>query len=171
VTCPLVVLVGAPGAGKTTIGALAAEALGVGFLDTDRVVEAEQQRTVAEIFIDSGEARFRALEAVAVLAALAAHDGVLALGGGAVLDISTRDALRRSGAPVVWLRVDLADAVERVGLARARPVLALNPRATLAQLLAARAPLYAEVATHTVETDARSPADIAAAVLDLIGEP
>ncbi len=170
-TCPLVVLVGAPGAGKTTIGALAAEALGVGFLDTDRVVEAEQQRTVAEIFIDSGEARFRALEAVAVLAALAAHDGVLALGGGAVLDISTRDALRRSGAPVVWLRVDLADAVERVGLARARPVLALNPRATLAQLLAARAPLYAEVATHTVETDARSPADIAAAVLDLIGEP
>jgi len=166
-----VVLVGAPGAGKTTIGALAAEALGVGFLDTDRVVEAEQQRTVAEIFIDSGEARFRALEAVAVLAALAAHDGVLALGGGAVLDISTRDALRRSGARVVWLRVDLADAVERVGLARARPVLALNPRATLAQLLAARAPLYAEVATHTVETDARSPADIAAAVLDLIGEP
>lgn len=165
------VLVGAPGAGKTTIGALAAEALGVGFLDTDRVVEAEQQRTVAEIFIDSGEARFRALEAVAVLAALAAHDGVLALGGGAVLDISTRDALRRSGARVVWLRVDLADAVERVGLARARPVLALNPRATLAQLLAARAPLYAEVATHTVETDARSPADIAAAVLDLIGEP
>jgi len=171
VTCPLVVLVGAPGAGKTTIGALAAEALGVGFLDTDRVVEAEQQRTVAEIFIDSGEARFRALEAVAVLAALAANDGVLALGGGAVLDISTRDALRRSGAPVVWLRVDLADAVERVGLARARPVLALNPRATLAQLLAARAPLYAEVATHTVETDARSPADITAAVLALIGEP
>ena|SRR5437764_1915903 len=159
---PVLVLVGAPGSGKTTVGGLVAQRLGVGFRDTDVDVEHTAGKTVADVFIDDGEAAFRSFEREAVAAALREHDGVLALGGGAVLDPATRDAL--TGHRVVWLEVGLADATKRVGLARERPVLALNPRATLAKLLAKRAPHYEAVADTRVHTDGRTPEDVAAEV-------
>jgi shikimate kinase len=159
-------LVGAPGAGKTSVGLLVAELLEVSFRDTDIDVERVAGKTVADIFFDDGEAAFRALERAAVDAALREHNGVLALGGGAVLDTTTRRSL--AAHRVVWLEVGLADASRRVGLARERPVLALNPRATLARLLAERTPYYEEVAGTRVPTDGREPAaiatDVAAAV-------
>lgn len=162
-TAPRLVLVGPPGAGKTTVGTAVADRLGVGFLDTDQLVEAEAGKTVADIFIEDGEERFRALEHAAVLQALTGHDGVLALGGGAVMDGRTRQALQE--ACVVALQVTLADAVARVGLARDRPLLLDSPRARIAAMLRDRAPLYDEVATRAVLTADRSPDDIATEIV------
>ncbi|WNV77472.1 shikimate kinase [Geodermatophilus sp. DSM 44513] len=160
---PVVVLVGPPSSGKTTVGTALAARLGLLLRDTDADVEATTGQRVADLFVDLGEPHFRALEERAVAAALTEHDGVLALGGGAVLSAATRERLAgytRAGGTVVWLDVDLASAAERVGLGRSRPVLGLNPRATLRVLLAARAPLYAEVATLTVPTGGRAPGEV-----------
>ena len=163
---PRVVLVGTMGAGKTTVGGLLAEAWGVGFRDTDQDVEATVGKSVQDIFVDSGEATFRALERDAVAAALADHDGVLALGGGAVLDEDTRAAL--AGRPVVFLRVGLSDAVKRVGLGSARPLLLGNVRGRIKALLDERTPIYEAVARWTVDTDGRTPEDVAAEVAKLV---
>jgi shikimate kinase len=160
VSGPAAVLVGPMGAGKTTVGELLAEALGVPFRDVDADIEATAGKPVSEIFVDDGEEHFRALERAAVAAALADFDGVLALGGGAILAPETRAALR--GHRVVYLSVELTDAIARVGLGAGRPLLAINPRATLRHLLAQRRPLYEEVATVTVKTDGRTPEDVAA---------
>lgn len=162
-TRPVLILVGPPGAGKTTVGARVAEQLGVPFRDTDRDVEATAGKPIADIFVDDGEPHFRGLERAAVTAALTEHDGVLALGGGAVLDAGTREQL--TGHRVVYLAVGAADAAKRVGLARDRPVLALNPRAQLRHLLAERRPLYESVATFTVATDDRNVCDVVAEVV------
>lgn len=146
---PVVVLVGAPGAGKSTVGRVLADALGVEFRDTDTDIEQGAGKPVSDIFVDDGESHFRVLETAAVAAALAEHDGVLALGGGAILDAGTRSLL--AGHRVVWLRIDVPAATRRVGLARDRPLLAMNPRAQLRQLLAARAQLYAAVASVVID--------------------
>lgn len=164
---PVLVLVGPPGAGKSTVGAVVARALGVGFRDTDDDVERVAGKPVAEIFVDDGEPVFRALERDAVAAALA-YDGVVALGGGAVLDPGTRERL--AGQQVVLLDVGLADAARRVGLNRDRPLLLGNPRAQLARMLDERRPLYVAVAAHVVATDGRSVDEVAAAVLALVAQ-
>jgi shikimate kinase len=150
---PLCVLVGAPGAGKTKLGRLLAAELGVSFRDTDHDVEKVAGKTVAEIFIADGEAAFRTLEADAVARAVTEHAGVLALGGGAVLDPATRELL--VGQPVVWLQVSLPVAAARTGMSSTpRPLLMGNLRGTLRKLLAARDPLYAQVARMVLDADA-----------------
>ncbi|MEX2289861.1 MAG: shikimate kinase [Mycobacteriales bacterium] len=155
---PVLVLVGPPGAGKSTVGRLLAERLGVGFRDTDADIVATAGKPIAEIFIDEGEEHFRALERMAVQQALQQHDGVLSLGGGAVLSEDSRRLL--SDHTVALLEVDLGNATGRVGLNRDRPVLALNPRAQLKMLLEQRMPLYREVATFAVDTNGRSAEDV-----------
>jgi shikimate kinase len=158
---PVCVVVGPPGSGKTTVGELVAAALGRPFRDTDADIEAVAGKPIPEIFIDDGEEHFRELERAAVAEALASFDGVLALGGGAILAPQTRERLR--GHTVLFLSVELADAASRVGLSGGgRPLLAINPRATLKHLLDKRRPFYEEVATVTVKTDGRTPEDIAA---------
>ncbi|MER7501602.1 shikimate kinase [Nonomuraea pusilla] len=153
------VLIGPPGSGKTTVGRLLAERLGVGFRDTDADVEAVAGKPVSDIFVEDGEERFRELEREAVRRALAEHEGVLSLGGGAVLNEETQALL--AGHTVVYLQVGLADAVQRVGLASARPLLVLNPRSQLKRLMEERRPVYERLAVLTVETDKREPADLA----------
>jgi shikimate kinase len=159
---PVLVLVGPPGAGKSTVGRLVADRLSVPFRDTDQDVEQTAGESVSEIFVTRGEAAFRELERGAVHNALVEHDGVLALGGGAVLDDATRSAL--TGHRVVYLEVDVSDATSRVGLNRDRPLLLGNPRGQLRELLAQRRPLYQAVATITVTTDGRTPEQVADAV-------
>ena len=167
-TGPVVVLVGAPASGKTTVGTAVAGLLRVAFRDTDADVEKDTGSSISDLFVDRGEQAFRALEEQAVARALTEHVGVLALGGGAVLSDDTRDRLRayvRGGGTVVWLEVDLPSAAKRAGLSRDRPLLNLNPRAVLRSLLEARTPLYREVATHTVPTGGREPAEVIADVV------
>jgi shikimate kinase len=163
---PVAVLVGPPGAGKTTVGAAVAALLGVPFADTDAMIEKRVGKPIPDIFFDDGEAYFRQVEAETVGSALTSFDGVLALGGGAVVNDATRAAL--AAYPVVFLSVELTDAVKRVGLGAGRPMLNVNPRATLKYLMDQRRPLYAEVATHTVATDGRTPEEIAAEVAALL---
>jgi shikimate kinase len=166
-TVPVVVLVGPMGAGKSTVGQLLAERLGVGYRDTDEDIVSEQGCTIAEIFVDEGEPAFRALEKQAVLRALAEHEGVLALGGGAILDEGTRAAL--AGLTVVYLSMDVEEAVRRTGLNAARPLLAVNPRRQWRELMEARRHLYEEVATVVVATDARTPEEVTQALLESTG--
>jgi len=156
------VLVGPPAAGKTTVGRLLAERLGVDFVDTDDLVVAAAGKPVGDIFVDDGEEAFRALEVAAVARALE-RDGVLALGGGAVLAAQTRERL--AGHPVVLLAASVPTSAGRVGLNRDRPLLLGNPRQQLRALLEARLPLYREVAMAAVDTDGRTPDEVADAVL------
>ena len=161
------VLVGPMGAGKSTVAGLLGDRWGLPVRDTDDDIVAAEGRSIAEIFVDSGEERFRALEAAAVADALATHDGVLAVGGGAVLDPNTRALL--TGHRVVFLRVGLTDAVKRVGLGTSRPLLLGNVRARIKALLDERTPIYESVATLVVDTDGRTPEEVADEVLAALG--
>lgn len=163
---PVVVLVGPPGAGKTAVGAALARRLGVDLHDTDRAIEAATRRSIADIFVEDGEPAFRALERAEVTRALAETTGVLALGGGAVMDPATRAVL--DGHRVVFLDVGIADAAKRIGFDRSRPLLAVNPRASWVALMKRRRPVYEAVATHAVDTAGRTPDDIAEEVARLL---
>ncbi len=163
---PSVVLVGSPGAGKSTVGRRVAEKLGVPFADTDVLIEAAAGMSVSDIFVTLGEDEFRALEAAAVAQALEEREGVLSLGGGAVLREETR--ARLANVRVVWLRVTASDAASRVGMNTARPLLLGNVRATLSSLLEQRNPVYAEVATDVVDTSGRSLREVTEEVLRVV---
>lgn len=163
---PSLVLVGSPGAGKSTVGRRVAEQLGVPFADTDALIEAAAGMSVSDIFVTLGEDEFRSLEAAAVAAALDEREGVLSLGGGAVLRPDTR--ARLTGTRVVWLRVTASDAASRVGMNTARPLLLGNVRATLSSLLEQRNPLYSEVATDVVDTSGRSLREVTEEVLRVV---
>ncbi|KOU52924.1 shikimate kinase [Streptomyces sp. WM6378] len=154
------------GSGKSTVGALLAERLGAPYRDTDADIVAAEGRAISDIFIEDGEPHFRALERDAVRTALAEHTGVLALGGGAILDADTRALLAPH--PVVYLSMDVEEAVKRVGLNTARPLLAVNPRRQWRELMDARRHLYTEVARAVVATDERTPEEVAQAVLDAL---
>lgn len=167
---PRIVLIGPPGSGKSSVGKRVARNLGIAWRDTDADVAAQAGKSISDIFIDDGEAAFRTLEKAAVATALAEHDGVLSLGGGAILDEDTQELLAQhgdNGAQVVFLDVSLAKAAPRVGLNRARPLLNSNPRQQWKALMDARRPIYERLATTTVLTDELNPDQVARAIAEL----
>lgn len=165
---PVVVLVGPPGAGKTTVAEGLAYELGVLFRDTDQDIEAREGMSVQDLFIDHGETHFRSLEEKAVAAALGDHDGVLALGGGAVLSAATRELLKLHR--VIFLDVGLTAAVARVGMNANRPLLLGNVRSTMKNLMDQRRPLYTSCARFTIVTDDLDAAEVTGRALALIEE-
>jgi shikimate kinase len=161
---PKVVLVGLPGSGKSTTGRRLAKILAVAFADSDDLVEKQTGRRVRDIFAESGEAEFRRIEAETVSAALSGFDGVLALGGGALTTPGTRDTLQTTGVAVVLLQAPLTALNRRVGDGHTRPLLADDPPSRLATLFEQREPLYRAAATLVIDTERRTPGQVAAAI-------
>ena len=157
------VLVGVPGAGKSTVGKLLASELNLDFVDTDEVIEARAGKTVSEIFINDGEAVFRTLEAGVIAEELENDSTVLSLGGGALGSEQTRQRL--AGHIVIWLQTSLSQAVARVGMNRNRPLLLGNVRGQLAELMTAREPVYRDAASIIIDTSDLSPAEVVAAII------
>jgi shikimate kinase len=167
---PKAVLVGLPGSGKTTIGRRLSKALGVGLLDTDVAIEQRTGRSIADIFATDGEQEFRRIEEEVVRAALADHDGVLSLGGGAVTSPGVCEAL--SGHTVVYLEISAQEGVRRTGGNTVRPLLAGPDRAEKYRaLMAKRVPLYRRVATIRVDTNRRNPGAVARQILSRLQAP
>jgi shikimate kinase len=161
---PRAVLVGLPGTGKSTTGRRLAKILVVPFADSDDLVETAQGRSVVTIFAESGEPAFRVVEATVIRSALQDFDGVLALGGGALVDPDTRSAVAAAGVPVVLLRAGLSTLADRIGDARTRPLLAKDTPGKLAALADEREPVYTSIATLTIDTDDRTPGQVAAQI-------
>lgn len=165
---PRVVLVGLPGSGKSSTGRALAARLEVDFVDTDELIERAVGRPVTEIFAELGEPAFRAAEAEAVASALDGFHGVVALGGGAILGAETRRVLLDSGVPVVLLHTSMSALVKRIGDGSGRPLLAGSPVSRLAELASQRDAYYRSVARLAVDTDGRTPDQVAVAIVDLL---
>ena len=167
---PKAVLVGLPGSGKSTIGRRLAKALGVGLLDTDAAIEQQTGRSIAEIFATDGEQEFRRIEEQVVRTALADHDGVLSLGGGAVTSPGVCDAL--AGHTVIYLEIGAREGVRRTGGTAVRPLLAGGNRGEkYRDLMAQRVPLYRRVATIRVDTNRRNPGAVVRNILSRLQVP
>ncbi|MFC9256569.1 shikimate kinase [Amycolatopsis thailandensis] len=161
---PRAVIIGPPGSGKSTVGPALAARLGLAFRDSDDDIVASAGKPITDIFAEEGEPAFRALEEKMVAQALAEHEGVLSLGGGAPITPGTRERL--AGHTVIFLNVGMAAGVQRAGLSTARPLLAgVNPRATYKALLDARLPVYREVAAFEIETDRLTADEVVEAAL------
>jgi shikimate kinase len=167
---PRAVLVGLPGSGKSTIGRRLARALELTFLDTDAAIEEKTGRTIADLFAKDGESEFRRIEEEVVRAALADHDGVLALGGGAITTAGVRDAL--AGHTVIYLEINAAEGVRRTSGSTVRPLLAgPDPGKKYRALMADRAPLYRRVATLRINTNRRNPGAVVRHIVGRLENP
>jgi shikimate kinase len=165
---PRVILIGPPGAGKSSVGKSLARLLQEEFVDTDVVIAARENKSISEIFVDQGEPYFRKVEEEVLLDVLKNHKGVLSLGGGAPLSSSAQSAIKESGSNVIFLDVSLAAAAPRVGFNRDRPLLLGNPRAQWQELMNTRRPIYESLAQHQVVTDKLSPTQAANAIVTLL---
>ena len=154
-----IVLIGVPGAGKTTVGSILARKLGRDFIDTDQKIEEISGKTISEIFIQDGEAIFRATEKDVIEQSIAKGNSVISLGGGALMNSDTRELVKTQR--TIWLQTGLAQAVDRIGMNRNRPLLLGNVRGQLADLMAAREPFYIECAHEVVDTNELSADQVA----------
>ena len=164
----LVILLGAPGAGKSTVGALLAKNLKLAFVDTDKVIEEISGKSVSQIFVDDGEDRFRALELEVLENQLSATDTVLSLGGGAPISPTAQVLLKNSKSVKIFLDVSLSVAAPRVGFNRDRPLLLGNPRAQWQSLLDLRRPIYEDVADHCIKVDTLKANAIVSQIVEMI---
>jgi shikimate kinase len=149
-----VVLIGPPGAGKSTIGKILAQKMQRDFIDTDHLIEETTGKKIADIFLIDGEVEFRRIERDVVLASIKKEGYVISLGGGSVLDSEVETALSKM-AEVVFLDVSISNAAPRVGFNRERPLLLGNPRQQWISLMEKRRPIYERIATRRISTDNR----------------
>ncbi len=163
---PRAILIGAPGSGKTTVGELLAAILGLPFADSDQLVEIGHGQSVPDIFINHGESVFREWEHAVITSALHTCEGVLSLGGGAVMDERTAKEIHDSGAPIFWLHVSSSVAFRRAGLSAPRPLLVGNVRANLVSLLETRTPIYERLATHRIDANSLDAQQLAQQIAD-----
>jgi len=163
-----VILFGPPGAGKSTVGRSLSKLLSSAFSDTDHLIEERAGKKISEIFVDDGEASFRSLEADVVSQALDEDFGVLALGGGSVMNPLVERKIAEHPAMKVFLDVGIAQAAPRIGFNQDRPMLLVNPRQTWIALMRDRRPVYERLADLTVSTDSKKAADVAAEILSEI---
>ncbi len=160
----IAVLIGSPGSGKSTVGEALARRLDTDLLCTDTEIERRAGKPISDIFLQEGEEHFRALEREVVAEGLRSWEGVIAVGGGAVLNEETRKELVDHH--VVYLQVDFGEAAKRVGMDVARPLLSGNPRTQLRRLLNERLPVYESLASVTVPTTEYHPEEIVDAIVE-----
>lgn len=158
---PRAILIGPPGAGKSTVGKALAKRLNVEFADTDHLIEERAGKKIAEIFVEDGEPRFRELEVQIVEESLSTVEGILALGGGAVMSARTQELLDAVRSKVILLEVSISQAAPRVGFNKERPLLAINPRQQWQALYEKRLPTYQRLAGFAISTDSKKPQEVA----------
>jgi shikimate kinase len=160
-----VILIGPPGAGKSTIGQSLAKKMKVKFADTDALIEAKLEKKISDIFVDLGEPYFRTQELLILAEVLESDCGVISLGGGAPISEAAQNLLRKSGETIIFLDISLGKAAARVGFNRDRPLLLGNPRAQWTELMNSRRPIYESLATAVISVDDRSVNEICADIL------
>lgn len=167
---PRVILIGPMGSGKTTIGSLLAQRLGLSFRDTDHLIEEQEEKTVSQIFLDQGEDVFRAIEKRVLREELLTDGTVLSLGGGAPISLDAQSALRAIASPIIFLDISLSTVAPRIGFNRDRPLLLNNPRGQWQTLMEARRPIYEAIADTIINVDDKSEDEIVTIVLSSLGE-
>lgn len=163
-----IVLIGPPGAGKTSIGKALSKELELAFIDSDAEIERISGKTISEIFVDQGEEVFRKTEVETVTRILAEFEGVVALGGGAPINPEIQKVLLNSEYPVIFIDVSISQAANRIGFNKDRPLLMINPRQQWLHLMSERRPIYEKLATITVSSDNSKPAEVAKTITDKI---
>ena len=161
-----IVLIGPPGAGKSSIGKALAKELNLNFIDSDSEIEKISHKKISEIFIEDGEPAFRLLEVDVVRKVLADFDGVISLGGGAPINPEIQEVLQDANYPVVFIDVSIAQAAIRIGFNKDRPLLLVNPRQQWISLMNDRRPIYEKLASQTISSDNRKPHEVAKQISD-----
>ena len=162
-----IVLMGPPGAGKSTVGKFLAREIGCRLIDTDRLIEERQGRSISEIFLTEGESGFRKIEKEIVLEVLNEQDCIVALGGGSILDGEIQSRLK-SMDEVIFLNVSISNAAPRVGFNKERPLLMGNPRKQWLQLMEQRRGIYEMLAKRTISTDNRKALEVAQEIVERV---
>ena len=156
-----VVLIGPPGAGKSTIGKALAKEIATEFIDSDSEIERITGKKISDIFVEEGEAVFRKTEVEVVTALLDGFEGVIALGGGAPINTQIQEALTGVDYPVIFIDVSISQAANRIGFNKDRPLLLINPRQQWMNLMSERRPIYEKLASQTVNSDSQKPHEVA----------
>ena len=163
-----IVLIGPPGAGKSSIGRALAKELLLAFIDSDGEIEKSAGKKISEIFVDDGEPHFRALEVEKVKELLREFEGVISLGGGAPINSEISQILGAASYPVIFIDVSIAQAATRIGFNKDRPLLLINPRQQWMNLMSERRPIYEKLATDTVSSDSKKPHEVAKIIVEKI---